>query len=124
MVYPSDNQDEQADRVEEYGGLLDVVETQLLQEIAVRSDHFFEAAAVVQDLGDNLGRAYEHVHNLRSGVRTPHLTGMCSESMFVEHPGLSEPGYPCSVTENINDQHVHESRHACIVTEERSFCPV
>jgi hypothetical protein len=81
MVCPSDDQDEQAERVEEYGALLDVVETQLLQEIAVRSDHFFEAAAVVQDLGDNLGRAYEHVHSLRSGVRIPHITTTCSASI-------------------------------------------
>jgi hypothetical protein len=27
MVCPSDDQDEQAERVEEYGGLLDVIET-------------------------------------------------------------------------------------------------
>ena len=35
-------------RLEEYTGHLDTVESQLLREIAARSEHFFEASGVVQ----------------------------------------------------------------------------
>eukprot|EP00884_Botryococcus_braunii_P007920 jgi/Botrbrau1/17129/Bobra.0157s0028.2 len=67
-VCPSDDEEVRAEKAEEYEGLLDVVETQLLAEIAVRSDHFFEAAAVVQDLGVLLGGAYSRVHALRERI--------------------------------------------------------
>ncbi len=46
----------------------DVVETYLLREIAARSDNFFEAAGVVQDLRGAVGRAYEDVKALRRTV--------------------------------------------------------
>ena len=51
----------------------DVVETYLLREIAARSDNFFEAAGVVQDLRGAVGRAYEDVKALRRTVWMLHL---------------------------------------------------
>ena len=48
--------------------LQDVVESYLLREIAARSDNFFEAAGVVQDLRGAVGRAYEDVKALRRTV--------------------------------------------------------
>ena len=45
------------------------METYLLREIAARSDNFFEAAGVVQDLRGAVGRAYEDVKALRRTVR-------------------------------------------------------
>lgn len=81
-------------RLDEYSGYLDVVESQLLKEIAARSEHFFEAAGVVQvgqyaderqlllssrsgtfgkmcgaqDLRATLHRTYSQVTALRRGV--------------------------------------------------------
>lgn len=48
--------------------LQDVVETNLLKEIAARSDSFFEAAVYVQDLRGALHRTYHAVKDLRSQV--------------------------------------------------------
>ena len=44
------------------------METYLLREIAARSDNFFEAAGVVQDLRGAVGRAFEDVKGLRRTV--------------------------------------------------------
>ena len=49
---------------------LDTVETHLLQEIAARSSHFFEAAGIVADLRGTLTRTYQQVAGLREQVRT------------------------------------------------------
>eukprot|EP00891_Asterochloris_glomerata_P002136 jgi/Astpho2/2136/Aster-x1055 len=54
--------------MEELAQHVDVVETYLLREIAARSDNFFEAAGVVQDLRGAVGRAYEDVKALRRTV--------------------------------------------------------
>lgn len=48
----------------------DVVETHLLQDIAARSENFFQAASVVQDLRGVLARTYIQVKALRKEVRT------------------------------------------------------
>ena len=44
----TDEEAERSQRLETYSGYLDTVETHLLQEIAARSDNFFEAAGYVQ----------------------------------------------------------------------------
>lgn len=58
----TDSEAQRLARLEAYGGYLDVIESQLLKEIASRSDHFFEAAGVVQvgspSLPEKLGRCY------------------------------------------------------------------
>ena len=54
-----------------YANYLDTIETHLLQEIAARSSHFFEAAGIVQDLRGTLTRTYQQVAGLREQV--PHL---------------------------------------------------
>lgn len=57
--------------MEQYANYLDTVETHLLQEIAARSSHFFEAAGIVQDLRAALTRTYQQVAGLRKEVRRP-----------------------------------------------------
>ena len=57
--------------MEAYANHLDTVETHLLQEIAARSAHFFEAAGVVQDLRMVLTRTFQQVAELRREVRCP-----------------------------------------------------
>ena len=52
-----------------YANHLDTVETHLLQEIAARSSHFFEAAGTVADLRGTLTRTYQQVAGLREQVR-------------------------------------------------------
>lgn len=54
--------------MEQYANYLDTVETHLLQEIAARSSHFFEAAGIVQDLRSALTRTYQQVVGLRKEV--------------------------------------------------------
>lgn len=51
-----------------YANHLDTVETHLLQEIAARSSHFFEAAGIVADLRGTLTRTYQQVAGLREQV--------------------------------------------------------
>lgn len=51
----------------------DTVETHLLQDIAARSENFFQAASVVQDLRGVLARTYIQVKALRKEVHTPAL---------------------------------------------------
>ena len=46
----------------------DVVETHLLRDIAARSENFFQAASVVQDLRGVLARTYIQVKALRKEV--------------------------------------------------------
>ena len=50
--------------------LQDVVETHLLRDIAARSENFFQAAGVVQDLRGVLARSYVQVKALRQDVST------------------------------------------------------
>ena len=52
----------------------DVVETHLLRDIAARSENFFQAAGVVQDLRGLLARTYIQVKTLRKEVHLPSLT--------------------------------------------------
>jgi len=59
---------EAARRLDAYAGALDEVEGRLLEEIAARSPHFFEAAGVVQDLRSVLGRTFGCVAGLRGQV--------------------------------------------------------
>ena len=47
----------------------DVVETHLLRDIAARSENFFQAASVVQDLRGVLARSYMQVKALRHDGR-------------------------------------------------------
>lgn len=47
----------------------DVVETHLLRDIAARSENFFQAAGVVQDLRAVLARTYVQVKTLRKEVQ-------------------------------------------------------
>ena len=63
-----------------YANHLDTVETHLLQEIAARSSHFFEAAGIVADLRGTLTRTYQQVAGLREQVGT-------GSTMLVERPG-------------------------------------
>ncbi|KAK9833584.1 hypothetical protein WJX81_008635 [Elliptochloris bilobata] len=56
-------------RLDAYAAALDEVEGRLLQEIAARSPHFFEAAGVVQDLRGALSRTFATVAGLRGQVR-------------------------------------------------------
>ena len=46
----------------------DIVETHLLRDIAARSENFFQAASVVQDLRGVLARTYTQVKGLRQQV--------------------------------------------------------
>jgi hypothetical protein len=57
--------------VDTFANHLDTVETHLLQEIAARSAHFFEAAGVVQDLRSVLTRTFHQVSGLRKEVGQP-----------------------------------------------------
>jgi hypothetical protein len=59
---------EAARRLDAYAAALDEVEGRLLEEIAARSPHFFEAAGVVQDLRSVLGRTFGRVAGLRGQV--------------------------------------------------------
>ncbi|KAK9847965.1 hypothetical protein WJX84_011634 [Apatococcus fuscideae] len=68
-VSRSDSEEEGAEVLDELGGHLDVVETNLLKEIAARSDSFFEAAVYVQDLRGALHRTYHAVKDLRIQVK-------------------------------------------------------
>lgn len=52
----------------------DVVETHLLRDIAARSENFFQAASVVQDLRGVLARTYIQVKALRKQVSPPSPT--------------------------------------------------
>ena len=56
-------------RLDAYAAALDEVESRLLQEIAARSPHFFEAAGVVQDLRGALSRTFASVAGLRRQAR-------------------------------------------------------
>ena len=56
-------------RLDAYAAALDEVEGRLLQEIAARSPHFFEAAGVVQDLRGALARTFASVAGLRRQAR-------------------------------------------------------
>ena len=56
------------------GKALDCVETHLLSEIASRSDHFFEAAGVIADLRNSMGKLHACVHGLRYQVRLSSVT--------------------------------------------------
>ena len=47
-VLSTEDEGQRLARLEEYTGHLDTVESQLLREIAARSEHFFEASGVVQ----------------------------------------------------------------------------
>lgn len=58
------NEEDRCSRMELYANYLDSVETHLLQEIAARSSHFFEAAGVVQDLRASLTRTFQQVAGL------------------------------------------------------------
>jgi hypothetical protein len=62
------DEEDQTARMEQYANYLDTVETHLLQEIAARSSHFFEAAGIVQDLRSALTRTYQQVVGLRKEV--------------------------------------------------------
>lgn len=64
---------EQSSTVDTFANHLDTVETHLLQEIAARSAHFFEAAGVVQDLRCVLTRTFHQVSSLRKEVRQPSI---------------------------------------------------
>ncbi|KAK9830219.1 hypothetical protein WJX72_010418 [[Myrmecia] bisecta] len=66
---PEDSEDKRAAVLEELSQHLDVVETYLLREIAARSDNFFIASGVVQDLRMAIHRTYDQVKTLRQGVR-------------------------------------------------------
>lgn len=48
MIVSTEDEAQRLARMDEYGGYLDVVESQLQNEIAARSEHFFEAAGIVQ----------------------------------------------------------------------------
>ena len=50
--------------------LQDIVETHLLRDIAARSENFFQAASVVQELRGVLARTYVQVKTLRQEVDT------------------------------------------------------
>ena len=74
---------EQSSTVDTFANHLDTVETHLLQEIAARSAHFFEAAGVVQDLRSVLTRTFHQVSGLRKEVCVSlpvYETGPCTVS--------------------------------------------
>lgn len=50
--------------------LQDIVETHLLRDIAARSENFFQAASVVQELRGVLARTYVQVKTLRQEVES------------------------------------------------------
>ena len=64
-------------RVVELNDLQDVVETHLLRDIAARSENFFQAASVVQDLRGVLARTYMQVKTLRQKVSTLQTPSCC-----------------------------------------------
>ena len=55
----------------------DIVETHLLRDIAARSENFFQAASVVQDLRGVLARTYVQVKALRQEVRALQTQSYC-----------------------------------------------
>ena len=59
---------DRTEKMDLYANHLDTVETHLLQEIAARSSHFFEAAGIVQDLRGTLTRTYQQIAGLREQV--------------------------------------------------------
>ena len=63
-----------------YANHLDTVETHLLQEIAARSSHFFEAAGIVQDLRGTLTRTYQQIAGLREQVPSCASLDCCQQS--------------------------------------------
>eukprot|EP00798_Chlamydomonas_sp_ICE-L_P027701 gene27701-7343_t len=55
-------------RMEDLSGYLDIVETQLMHEIAARSQNMFEAAAGLQDLHRTLCGTLTHIKDLRRHI--------------------------------------------------------
>ncbi|KAL3152085.1 hypothetical protein ABBQ32_001192 [Trebouxia sp. C0010 RCD-2024] len=68
-VCPSELEEDRQDTLEQLSSDLDVVETHLLRDIAARSENFFQAASVVQDLRGVLARTYIQVKALRKQIR-------------------------------------------------------
>lgn len=61
----------------------DVVETELLNEIAARSDSFFEAAESVQSLRFSMAETLEEIRSLRSGMESVNA-GLCERARRVQ----------------------------------------
>jgi hypothetical protein len=86
-------EDERSSMMDLYANYLDTVETHLLQEIAARSSHFFEAAGVVQDLRSSLTRTFQQVAGLRHEVRSLAavmccVLTLCRTLLFLQLPGV------------------------------------
>lgn len=75
------NEEDRTSRMELYANYLDTVETHLLQEIAARSSHFFEAAGVVQDLRAALTRTFQQVAGLHQQACSPPCFLICESNL-------------------------------------------
>ena len=68
QVNPDDTDDGRLEKVEELSSYMDVIETNLLKEIGVRSGSFFEATGLIQDLEAVIQLASRQIRELRGGV--------------------------------------------------------
>lgn len=75
QVIRGETTEERSSILESLNGYLDIVETELLNEISARSDSFFEAAESLQDLQKSMGdtlfqiqRLQVHAHELDGGM--------------------------------------------------------
>uniref|UniRef100_A0A061SA82 Vacuolar protein sorting-associated protein 54 n=1 Tax=Tetraselmis sp. GSL018 TaxID=582737 RepID=A0A061SA82_9CHLO len=67
-VNPEDTEEGRSAKVEELSSYMDVIETNLLKEIGIRSSSFFEATSLIQDLEDVINSTCRQISDLRSGV--------------------------------------------------------
>eukprot|EP00210_Caulerpa_lentillifera_P001153 g1110.t1 len=75
QVIRGETSEERNSTLDTLNGYLDIVETELLNEISARSESFFEAAESLQDLQKSMGdtlfqiqRLHVHAHNLDGGM--------------------------------------------------------
>ncbi|DBA81853.1 hypothetical protein WJX77_011322 [Trebouxia sp. C0004] len=67
-ICPSEAEEDRQEAMDQLSSYLDIVETHLLRDIAARSENFFQAASVVQELRGVLARTYVQVKTLRQEV--------------------------------------------------------
>ncbi|KAA6426324.1 MAG: VPS54 isoform 2 [Trebouxia sp. A1-2] len=67
-ICPSEAEEDRLETMDQLSSYLDIVETHLLRDIAARSENFFQAASVVQELRGVLARTYVQVKTLRQEV--------------------------------------------------------
>ncbi|GMH40324.1 hypothetical protein BSKO_08228 [Bryopsis sp. KO-2023] len=82
-VVKGETEEEKSVALETQNGYLDIVETELLNEIAARSDSFFEAAESLQSLRMSMAETLEEIRGLRHGMDIVN-SGLCERARKVQ----------------------------------------